>query len=71
MGDHGNLPGEYQCRICGNYDFNSEDEVQSHIQAVHKITCPRCPTVFYRENNLQAHMNNVHYGLAQAEHIVT
>ena len=49
----------FNCNICGLRGFNNKQDLNEHIK-YHRLLCQFCNLVFYRENNLNFHINHVH-----------
>lgn len=43
------------CMLCG-YGFNSDLEVDAHVESVHALKCSTCSDVFYDQYDLKMHM---------------
>ena len=49
-----------KCDYCHEM-FETEPELQSHLQATHEIKCEKCEKVFYKTDDVEAHDKKDHY----------
>ena len=56
-----NNGSRYTCRICQNFETDSENLWNEHL-ITHRVACPHCARVLSRRDNLERHIRLVHEG---------
>lgn len=50
----------FKCDYCHEM-FETDAELQTHLEAVHQINCQKCTKVFYKKEEIEKHEKEEHY----------